>query len=230
MTDALSPRQLAAAAVLSLQVVGVVGLALPMWLTALLTLAALATIAWAMRMGGAETMHGTLIWWVWPPRAVRALVFDDETPASARRDRQATNAAHIAAIVAGGDVTRLTGGSDPAAGAGAFRQHRMGRTGDDGSVGWWIDVPADAGLVQLRAQASSGAAVVVHAAKDGAWVEAAGPAGPVLVHRCELPAGQVYLRAALADPSAGSAHVDVWVEPPPAGAGAGDVPIPAAAA
>lgn len=102
-----------------------------------------------------------------------------------------------------------------------FHEHRMGRMDADGQAGWWLEVPAaDAGQLQVKLQTTPPAPLYLHVAVNGAWIDAAGPA-PVLVHELELAAGQVWMRASLAQPDGSTPLVELWLHPAP-GAGSGE--------
>jgi hypothetical protein len=216
MLDAIGPRRIHATAMLLAVLVLSLVLTIPAPEVVAGLVAAGALVVLGVHVGGAESLDGVFTWLVLPHRAVFALVQGEEyeAPGHARAQRRAEHATHIATILAGGSVASADGG---------LRQHRIGKaSADDGSIGWWVEVPEGAGVVQVRVQASPTCAVALHVGAGSEWIAAAGPAAPVLVHRMELPAGQAYLRASVADAIEGGAQpvVELWVEPAPAGVAA----------
>jgi hypothetical protein len=102
--------------------------------------------------------------------------------------------------------------ADTAAALPTLRLHRMGRADPDGTAGWWIDVPPDAGELLVRTQATPSMPVTLHVAVDGAWIASAGPA-ELAMHRSPLPAGQVWMLARVhVEPGMTPPLLELWVQ------------------
>ncbi len=218
MLHAIGPRRIHATAMLIAFVAMSLAMAIPTGDIVLGMLVAAALVVVGVRIGGAESLDGVFVWLVLPHKAMMALVRgeDDASARTASADRRADHSAHIAAVLAGGDVGVLLGTGD--AGPAAFRQHRIGKArAEDGAIGWWIDVPDGVGEMQLRANASPATPISLHVAFADMWIAGAGPAPGLLVHRMSLPAGPVWIQVSVTDAEIVASGIlpvlELWIEP-----------------